>query len=119
MPRVAVEVLAQRELVVARAPAARVDGRMLEQQQRVRYLLPLAALADVLLERQGVAVGDGAQLAHPELVVRARTLIIAHLLVSSLAPGLGRARDVSYRVSAAGASSSSRMRARKRAASAP
>ncbi len=42
---------------VARAPPARVHGRVLEQQQRVGQLSRLAPRADVLLDRKRVGVG--------------------------------------------------------------
>ncbi len=63
----AVEVLAERQVLGAGAPPARVHGRVLEQQQRVGQLLGLAAGADVLLDGERVAVGDDAQVAHPQL----------------------------------------------------
>ena len=52
---------------------------MLEQEQGVGQLAGLTAGADVLLKHQGVAVGDGAELADPEFL---RVCVAdAHLLL--------------------------------------
>ena len=64
-PARAVEVLAEGQLAVGRAPTAGVDGRVFEQQQRVGQLLGQPAFADAQLQGERVAVGDRAQVAHP------------------------------------------------------
>ena len=132
----AVEVLADAAARrVARAPPARVDRRVLEQQQHVRQLAGLPALADAGLHRHRLGVGHAAQLAHPQLGGGdSCSGPTAHL--SSAQPSarpnprhplgprpFGLVRDRARRrrqsVRAAGACRSSRMRARKPAASAP
>ena len=73
-PLRAVEVLAERQLAGERAPPARVDGRVLEQQQRVRDRVGLARGAHALLQRERLAVLDDPELADPEpLAAHSRT----------------------------------------------
>jgi hypothetical protein len=54
----AVERLAQRQLAVAGAPTARVDGGVFQQQQRVGNLVGLAFRLQPSLEGKCLAVGD-------------------------------------------------------------
>src|SRR5204863_198396 len=63
----AVPVFAHRQLALAGAPPARVDGRVLEQEQRVGDLVGLAARAQALLEGEGLPVLDLAEMGHPQL----------------------------------------------------
>ncbi len=74
-----VEVLAERQLLRPGAPAAGVDGGVLEQQQRVGQLSGLATRGDVQLDGERLAVGDRAEVADPEVVGRAATLIHGRL----------------------------------------
>ena len=72
-----VPVLAHRQLVGGRAPALRVDGRVLEQEQHVRDRAGLARGLEALLQRAGFVVGDlprthAPQLAHALSLAGAR-----------------------------------------------
>ena len=59
-----VPVLAHRQLVGRRATPARVDGRMLEQQQRVGHGAGRALGGDRLLQPRGLLVADEARPDH-------------------------------------------------------
>ena len=67
MPCAAVPVLAHRQLAGLRAPAARVDGRVLEQQQHAGQLPGLHPRADALLQRHPLAVLDLAEVADEQV----------------------------------------------------
>ena len=64
-PLRAVPVLAHRQVARLGAPALRVHGRVLENEEQVRNLAGLTALAQRLLERHAVPVGHGSKLRHP------------------------------------------------------
>ena len=102
----AVEVLAQRQLVVGGAPPARVHGRVLQQEQRVGQLLGLALCLDVGLDGERVAIGDGAEWTHPQLI---EMMWPVNRIVRPPSVSLSLA---AYNVNAAGSSSSSRIRPR-------
>jgi hypothetical protein len=63
----AVPVVAHRQVGRQGSPPARIDGRVLEKQERVRDLAGLAARSDLFLESQAVGVGNASQLRDPEL----------------------------------------------------
>ena len=66
----------RRQLAGLGAAAARVDRRVLEQQQQVGQLAGLDALAQALLQRDALAVVDAAEVADPELVPTADQRLI-------------------------------------------
>ena len=66
-PLGAVPVLAHRQLGGLRAPPARVDRRMLEQQQHVLHAARLARRLELLLQRKRLGVGDQPLADAPEL----------------------------------------------------
>ena len=66
-PALAIPVLAERQLARQRPAPARVDRRVLEQQQRVRDRVGLARGPHALLQRERLAVLDDAELADPQL----------------------------------------------------
>ena len=69
--------LTHRQLARPGAPAAGVDGRVFEQQERVGDRAGLTRRAHALLERERRAVLDDRQPADPELV-RGHLLMMAH-----------------------------------------
>ena len=66
-PALAVEGLAERQLVLVRAAADGVDRRMLEQQHQLGELALAHPVAQALLQRGRLAVLDPAQSADPQL----------------------------------------------------
>ena len=60
-----VEGLTERQLVGRGAPAARVDRRVLQQQQGVGDLVGLARFAQAQLQRERLRVGDEPEVANP------------------------------------------------------
>ena len=61
----AVEVLGERQLALGRASPARVNGGMLQQEERVGQLIGLSLLTNLLLEGDRIEVGNRAEVAHP------------------------------------------------------
>ena len=68
----------EREVAVAGPAAARVDGRVLEQQQEVRQLVGLAPRPHGLLEGERLAVGDRSEADDPQLGARGAGGAVSH-----------------------------------------